>query len=86
MVSFWGGLPWISMCVPIYTKCSMCKFYQNKNNGKCNKVILLNNKPYIVTNPQNYFIENDLCVDVEYARYNENLCGLNATFYERRLK
>lgn len=87
MVSFWGGLSWISMCVPIYTKCSMCKFYQNTNkyNGKCRKIIILNNKQHIVTNPQNYFIENELCENVEYARYNEDLCGLNATFYQKRL-
>ena len=87
MVSFLGGLSWISMCVPIYTKCSMCKFYQytNKYNGKCRKIIILNNKPHIVTNPQNYFIENELCENVEYARYNEDLCGLNATFYQKRL-
>ena len=88
MVSFLGGLSWISMCVPIYTKCSMCKYYHytNKYNDKCKKVILLNNEPYIVKNPQNYFIEDGLYVNIEYARYNEDLCGINASFYERRLK
>tara|TARA_B100001564_G_C20137505_1_gene445070 strand:- start:21 stop:287 length:267 start_codon:yes stop_codon:yes gene_type:complete len=87
MVSFWQGLSWISMSVPIYTKCSTCKFYLNsyKTPSMCRKIIVLNEKPCVVYYPNNELIEHALYVDVEKARNSTGLCGENASFYERRL-
>ena len=87
MVSFWQGLSWISMSVPIYTQCSTCKFYlnSNKNPSMCRKIILLNEKPLIIYHPNKEMIDYALYANVEKARNSTDLCGENASFYERRL-
>lgn len=87
MVLFWSGLVWISMSIPIYTKCSMCKYYHSidSSNSVCRKFISIDNKPKLVNHTDKEYIENELCYSVENARYNNELCGLNATLYERRI-
>ncbi len=87
MVSFWKGLSCISMCVPIYTKCSTCKFYLTSYNkpSKCRKIILFKDTHYFLYYPNKDMIEYNLFIDVETARSSNDLCGKNATLYQRRL-
>ena len=84
MVSFWSSF---FMCLPIYNTCRTCKYihFVSPTQAKCKHFIYLN-APFILEDPNDFYIENELYLDVEAARIDPALCGRNATMYERRLK
>lgn len=75
------------MCLPIYTICKTCKFvsFVSPTRAKCRNFILLNN-PYYLNNLTKEFCEDELYLDVEIVRTDDNLCGRNATYYEYRFQ
>ncbi len=87
MVSFWKGLSWVSMCIPYYTQCRTCKhfFSISPTKAKCRRFIYLNT-PVLVNESNKEIGETDLYLDVEVIRSDNNLCGKNHTYYERRIK
>ena len=75
------------MCLPFYTKCKTCKFvhFVSPTKAKCRHFIMLNN-PYFLDDLTKEFCEDELYLDVEIVRTDENLCGRNATYYTRRIQ
>ena len=52
--------------------------------AKCRHFIFLN-APFILENPNEFYCETNLYLNVEQARLDRGLCGENATYYKRRL-
>ena len=75
------------MTLPIYNKCKTCKYihFISPTKAKCRRFIFLN-EPLILENPNKFYCENNLYLNIEDARLDKTLCGKNATYYERRLK
>tara|TARA_B100000927_G_C16207215_1_gene366041 strand:- start:302 stop:442 length:141 start_codon:yes stop_codon:yes gene_type:complete len=44
------------------------------------------NNPYFLDDLTKEFCEDELYLDVDVVRADENLCGRNATYYTRRLQ
>ena len=86
MLSFFNGFILLSLYIPIYKKCSMCKhFYTNPSRAICKKFVQINDKVYSVKYPNNENIEYNLFLSVEEARFDDTLCGINANYYEKRI-
>ena len=79
-------LNFFMMVFPIYNKCKTCKYvhFISPTQAKCRHFIFLNT-PLILENPNEFYLETNLYLDVEQARLDRGLCGENATYYKRRL-
>lgn len=84
MALFWNT---IIMFLPFYIKCKTCKYYHaiSPEISKCRHFINLT-EPFVVEDPNKFYCEDELYLDIESSRKDEGLCGINALYYERRLK
>ena len=83
MILLWYGF--FYMCMPIYTKCKLCKYihFTGPTEAKCKRFLNINERYYLNEKP-NEFCELDLYTDVEIARKRDDLCN-NASYYVRRI-
>ena len=84
MALFWNT---IIMFLPFYIKCKTCKYYHGicSKDAKCRHFINLT-EPFVIEEPNKFYCENDLYLDIESCRKDEGLCGIDGKYYERRLK
>ena len=87
MVSFFG-ITWISMCIPFFIKCKTCRYvyFTNSYEAKCKKFLFINNKSYFIPKDKIHNYEDNLFLNIETIRKNNELCGINASYYDRRIQ